>query len=217
MSDVTVTVRGEHEERIPAEQGVVRVTVHVEGRDRGTVVEQLAALATPVRADLDSRQSAGALLRWTSSRANVWTERPWGPDGARLAPVQHASVEITATFTDPAALSAWVDDLARRDGTQVDGVAWELSDTTAAAARDRVSAAAVRDAVERATAYAAALGLHTVVPLAVADTGLLSPDSPPAAPRMLRAMAVGGAESGMDLRPEDITVSASVEARFLAR
>lgn len=216
MSDVTITVRGEHEERIPAEHGIVRVTVHVEGRDRGTVVEQLAALAGPVRADLDTRKSADALLHWTSSRANVWTERPWGHDGVRLDPVQHASVEITATFTDPAALSAWVDDLARLDGTQIDSVAWELSDETAAAARDRVSAAAVRDAVLRATAYAAALGLHSVTPTAIADTGLLSPDPTPPAPRMMRAMAAEGGNGGTEFRPEDVVVTASVEARFTA-
>ena len=216
MSDVTITVRGEHEERIPAEHGIVRATVHVEGRDRGAVVEQLAALAGPVRADLDARQRADALLRWTSSRAHVWTERPWGHDGVRLAPVQHASVEITATFTDPAALSAWVDDLARREGTQIDSVAWELSEQTAAAARDRVSAAAVRDAVLRATAYASALGLHSVAPTAVADTGLLSPDPTPPGPRMMRAMAVEGGDGGTEFRPEDVVVTASVEARFTA-
>ncbi|WP_159498408.1 SIMPL domain-containing protein [Microbacterium sp. 18062] len=217
MSEVTITVRGDHEERLPAEHGIVRVTVRAEGRERGAVVEQLAATATPIRADLDARHEAGSLVRWTSSRANVWTERPWAPEGTRLAPVHHASVELVATFADPAALSAWVDDLARHDGAQVENVAWELSERTAAAARDRVAAAAVLDAVTRAAAYASALGLSTVTPIAVADTGLLSPESTPSAPRMMRAMAAEAGGAGIDLRPDDVVVSASVDARFTAR
>lgn len=215
MSDVTITVRGDHEERIAAEIGIVRATVRAEGRERAAVVEQLAGISHPIRTDLDARRDAGALQRWTSSRANVWTERPWAPDGARLAPVHHATVELTATFTDPAALSAWVDEVAVREGTQVDSVTWELSDETASAARDRVAAAAVRDAVDRAAAYASALGLDTVTPTAIADTGLLTNESAGASPKMMRAMAADA--TGVDLRPEDVVVSASVDARFTAR
>ncbi len=216
MSDVTITVRGDFEERLPAELGIVRVTVRAEGRDRGDVVEQLASLAHPLRTDLAAREAAGALERWTSSRANVWTERPWSADGTRLDAVHHASVEITATFADPAALSAWVDDLARGDGAQVEDVSWRLTDATAAAARDRVAAAAVTDAVARATAYAAAIGRATVTPIAIADTGLLSPGPATPAPMMMRSMAADAGSPGVDLRPDDVVVTASVEARFSA-
>jgi uncharacterized protein YggE len=214
MSDVTITVRGEHEERWAAEVGIVRTTLRSEGRDRATVVDQLAQLADPVRSDLDGRRDAGTLDRWTSSRANVWTERPWSPDGTRLAPVHHASLELTATFTDPAALSAWVDDLALREGAQIDAVTWELSEATASAARDRVAAAAVRDAVGRATAYASALGLASVTPVAIADTGLLAGEGGTPSPKLMRAMAADAA--GVALQPEDVVVSAAVDARFTA-
>jgi uncharacterized protein YggE len=215
MSDVTITVRGEHEERIAAEVGIVRATVRVEGRDRAAVVDQLAEVAQPIRADLDARRDAGTLQRWTSSRANVWTERPWAPDGGRLDPVHQATVELIATFTDPATLSTWVDDVAVREGVQIDAVTWELSDETASAVRDRVAAAAVLDAVSRAVAYASALGLTNVTPIAVADTGLLASDSAVASPKMMRAMAADA--GGVDLRPEDVVVSAGVDARFSAR
>ena len=214
MSDVTITVRGEHEERIAAEVGIVRATVRAEGRERAAVVEQLAESSHPIRAGLDARRDSGTLQHWTSSRANVWTERPWAPDGARLDPVHHATVELTATFTDVAALSSWVDEVAVREGTQVDAVTWELSEQTAADARDRVAAAAVLDAVGRAAAYASALGLTNVTPVAVADTGLLAGDAVVPSPKMMRAMAADA--GGVDLRPEDVVVSASVDARFTA-
>lgn len=219
MSEVEISVRGEHEERVPAEEATAQITVRADGPDRGAVVEQLAAAAGPVRDDLRARQDAGALVSWTSSRANVWTERPWSPDGARLDPVHHASVELAATYTDPAALSAWLDEVALRDGVQVDAVVWRLTEATESTARARVAAIAVQRAVERATAYATAIGRESVVPIAIADTGLLSPDTPPSAPRMMRAMATSADAGGpaIELRPEDIVVTASVDARFLAR
>jgi uncharacterized protein YggE len=215
MSDVTITVRGEHEERIAAEVGIVRTTLRAEGPERAAVVEHLGAIGSPLRADLDTRRAAGTLVRWTSSRANVWTERPWAPEGTRLDPVHHASIEITATFTDPAELSGWVDEISVLEGTQVDAVTWELSEQTASVARDRVAAAAVLDAVGRAAAYASALGLSSVTPVALADVGLLAGDAAHASPKMMRAMA---ADAGVvDLRPEDVVVTAAVEARFTAR
>ncbi|MBZ4486025.1 SIMPL domain-containing protein [Microbacterium sp. cx-55] len=214
MSDVTITVRGEHEERLAAEVGIVRATIRVEGSDRPRVIEELAEIAHPVRADLDARRESGALLRWTSSRANVWTERPWAPDGAKLDPVHHASVEITANFADPAALSAWVDEVSILDGTQIDAVTWELSELTAGAARDRVAASAVLDAVNRAAAYASALALSSVTPVAIADVGLLGGDGTTPSSKLMRSMAADA--GGVDLRPEDVVVSAAVDARFIA-
>lgn len=214
MSDVTITVRGEHEEHLPAEVGIVRATIRAEGPERPAVVEQLSAVADPIRRDLDARRDAGALQRWTSSRTNVWTERPWAPDGTQLAPVHHATVEITVTFADPVDLSAWVDDVSVHEGAQVDAVTWELSEQTASAARDRVAAAAVLDAVNRAAAYASALGLSAVTPVAIADTGLLAGDGSPPSPKHMRAMAADA--GGVALRPEDVVVSAAVDARFTA-
>lgn len=131
--------------------------------------------------------------------------------------MHHASLELTAVFTDPASLSAWVDEVSLREGAQIDSVTWRLSDETASLARDRVAAAAVRDAVTRATAYAAALGHSEVTAVAVADAGLLSPDAPTAAPKMMRASFDAAAAPGVDLRPDDVAVNAVVEARFTAR
>src|SRR6187399_2890568 len=90
MSDVVITVRGEHEIRLAPDLAVAHVTIHTEGLERGPVVERVAALAQPVRADLEARKEAGGLQEWTSQSVSVWTDRPWGPDGTRLAPVHHA-------------------------------------------------------------------------------------------------------------------------------
>ena len=223
MSEVTITVRGEHEMRVAPEEAVAHVSVRAEGPERGAVVERIAALAAPLRDDLTARRDAGGLSEWSSQRVSVWANRPWNDQGKQLALVHYASLEITATFTDFAALSWWISDVAERDGVQVDTVTWRLTPGTAKATEADVAAQAVKVAVDRATAYAGAIGLATLTPLEIADLGLLThaPEGAAPAPKMMRAMAMGAMDSGggpaVELQPEDIVVAAAVEARFAAR
>ncbi|MFG6491622.1 SIMPL domain-containing protein [Microbacterium sp. P03] len=223
MSEVIITVRGEHETRVAPEEAVATISVKAEGTDRGAVVERIAALAAPLRADLTARAEDGTIAEWSSQRATVWANRPWNNEGKQLALVHYASVEISATFQDFAALSWWVSDVAERDGVQVDGVQWRLSRATAKDTEADAAATAVRVAVDRATAYASAIGLTSVSPVEIADIGLLTrqaQDGGAPAPKMMRAMAMSsmdGVGPSVQFQPEDIVVSAGVEARFVAR
>lgn len=222
MSDVIITVRGEHETRVAPEQGIVHASVKAEGPERGAVVERIAALAQPLREDLTARKEAGGITEWSSQRVSVWSNRPWNDQGTQLALVHYASVEITATFTDFANLSWWVSDIAERDGVQIDHVSWSLTPATARSTEADVAAEAVRVALTRATAYASAIGLGSVRPLEIADLGLLqrSEAASSPAPKMMRAMAMGAMDAGgspaVEFQPEDILVTAAVEARFAA-
>ncbi|MGK3952562.1 SIMPL domain-containing protein [Microbacterium sp. I2] len=224
MNDVVITVRGEHETRVAPERAIAHLTIKTEGPERGAVVERMAALTEPVRDDLASRKSAGTVVEWTSQRVSVWSERPWNNEGKRLAPVHYASVDFSATFTDFAVLSWWAGDVAEREGVQLGWIEWQLTPETRAVTERDVATEAVGVAVTRATAYANALRLENVTPLEIADVGLLSrqdrPESGPA-PRGLMAKASFAADAGsgpaVQLQPEDIVVSAAVEARFSAR
>lgn len=218
MSEVIITVRGENEARVAPERAVAHVSVTADGPERGAVVERIAALATPVRDDLAARQAAGALTDWSSQRVSVWSERPWNNEGRQLALVHHASVELTATFTDFMVLSDWLNGLAERDGLQVGAVEWLLSPETRSRVERDVATAAVAVAVDRATAYAGALGLTAVTPLEIADLGLLTGGQEGApSPRMFAKAAMDSAGApAVDFQPDDIVVSAAVEARFRA-
>lgn len=225
MSEVVITVRGEHEARIPPERAVVHLSIVAEGPERGAVVERIAALTEPVRDDLIARRDAGGVADWASRNVSVWSERPWGPDGTRLAPVHHASVDVTATFTDFAALSWWAGDAAEREGVQLGWIDWQLTPETRALLEREVATDAVRVAMERAGAYASALGLSTVTALEVADVGLLThdggrPEGPE--PMMMKAARAfsadgGGGAPALQFQPEEIVVASAVEARFAAR
>lgn len=221
MSEVTVTVRGEHEARVAPERATIRVGVRAEGPDRAAVVDTAMRLAEPVRRSITERADAGTVVDWTSKRLAVRAERPWNSEGERLAPVYYASIDFTATFSEASELSLWVSDISPWDGVEVGWVDWHLTPETRSDLERDVAARAVGVAVTRAQAYASALGLDEVTPLEIADVGLISPGpSAPGAPLMKARDAVAfAAESGpaMEYEPEEITVSATVEARFLAR
>lgn len=219
MSDVTITVRGEHEMRVPPERGTVHVTVRAEGHERTGVVETAMRLAEPVRTSITERQGSGSVTDWTSKRLAVRAERPWNSEGKQLALVYYASVDFTATFAEASDLSVWVSEISVWDGVDIGAVHWHLTPPTRAEIEREVASSAVGVAVRRAEAYASTLGLQTVVPLEIADTGLISREQTPAPQMMMARGAAFVAESApaMEYEPEEIVISATVEARFTAR
>ncbi|PRB19060.1 SIMPL domain-containing protein [Microbacterium sp. MYb62] len=222
MSEVTVTVRGEHEERIAPERATIHVSVRAEGAERTQVVDNVMRLAEPLRDGLSERaEGDGAVIEWTSKRLSVRAERPWNSEGKRLAPVYYASIDFTATFVEASELSIWVSDVSPWEGVEVGWVDWHLTPATRARTEREVAAQAVGVAVTRAEAYAGALGLTSVTPLEIADVGLMSSGQPTPGPPMMKARGgvafAADAAPAMEYEPEEIVISATVEARFVAR
>ncbi len=184
MSDVVITVRGESNARVRAEEAAVRVTVSTDGPSRGPVVERAQERASIVQDGLVAHLRSG---------------------------------EVSATFTDAGALSWWLGDVAESDDVQVTAVEWRLSPGTRARVEREVAAEAVHVAVERAAAYADALGLASVSAVEIADAGLLGarPENP--APLNARLMAASsGSGPSFSLQPPEIVVTSVVEGRFRA-
>lgn len=219
MSDVTITVRGESETRITPEEAVARIAVRTEGHDRTDVMARATDAVSSLRADLTVRQDSGQVREWSTGRLMVHAERPWNAEGTQLPLVHHASLEVSATFADLDAIADWLSAVAERDDIQVAGVDWLLTRATATATEAQVAAEAVRVALSRATAYAAAIGRTEITPIEIADVGLLRGGEAPSvpAPRMMKAAFAMDASSSLTLEPADIVVSATVEARFSAR
>ncbi|UWF78367.1 MULTISPECIES: SIMPL domain-containing protein [Microbacterium] len=218
MSEVIITVRGEHTARISPERATVHLSVSMEGADRAAVVDRTLSLAAPVRDSITERLQGGSVAEWSSRRLTVRADRPWNSNGKRLAPVYRAAVDFTATFVDPSEMSLWTTELSGWDGVAVGHVDWHLTPETEAETERTVAAQAVAVAVARAEAYAQALGLTSITPLEVADRGLIS-----SGPELRSAVARGAAFAAspvgapaMEFQAEDITVSATVEARFRA-
>ena len=221
MADTIITVQGEYELRHPAERGSVRLQVEYEGPDR----QETLALATQRHASLvaelrDLHQSqSGPVTQWSSDQMRVWGDRPWNQDGRRLDPVYHAQIGIDATFSDLSALSDWVGVVSLQDGVTVQGVTWSLTEARRQALTQEARRRAVENAVAKATVYATSLGLSTVRPLALSDPGMLgdtsSPGQPPQ-PMFARAASADLGGATLSLKPEELTISVQVHARFAA-
>lgn len=157
---------------------------------------------------------------WSAGQLRTWSQRPWHKDGKQLPMVHHAGVDIDVKFRDFDALSRWVGEhVSGTGGFRVAQVVWALT----AARRDALFAdartRAVRDAVARAQQYADALELGAVRPVAIADAGMLAAQVLPESGHggtFLRAAASPAGGGDVELLPEDIEVSATVDARFLA-
>lgn len=215
MSEVIITVRGEHEVRVAPERATVHLSVSLEGPERGNVVERALAAAAPVRAGIESRRAAGSVTEWTSQRMNVYADRPWNSEGRKLAPVYRASIDFTATFSDFSEMSVWLTEISTDDGLSVGSVDWHLTPQTEREVEREVATQAVGVAVSRAQAYAEALGLQTVTPREISDRGLMSTDSAAVTSVAMRGMAADSSPA-MDFQGEEITISATVEGRFTA-
>lgn len=215
MTEVEITVHGEHRTRVAPELGTIHVTVRAEAHDRASVTAMIAQYGEPIRRSLSARKESGTLLEWTSERMSLRVERPWNTEGKQLAPVHHASVSFAATFADVSELSLWVSEISEWEGVEIGGVEWKLTPETRASIERSTGTTAVSVAIARAQTYANALGLTTVTAVSVADAGLISQPSQQVSARAF--MLAESATRVMEYEPDDIEVTATVEARFRAR
>jgi len=218
MSDVIITVRGEHELHVAPERATIYLAVAMDGPERESVVSEVLRLSAPVRDGITALKESGAVTDWSSRRLDVRADRPWNNEGKQLDLVYRASVDFTVTFADISEMSLWVTEISVWDGVRLGGTEWHLTTETETAAEREVATQAVAVAVSRAQAYAEALGLHEVTPLEISDRGLLSAAPVPMQAKAMRSAAFDMAGSApMEFEGEDIVVSATVEGRFSAR
>ncbi|NYD65662.1 SIMPL domain-containing protein [Agromyces atrinae] len=216
----TITVAGEAESIHTAEVATAHLTVSIDGPDRDVVLSRAGGVHSVVLAGLEVLQSAAtpAVASHSSDRVHVTAQRPWNADGAQLDLVYTASAGIRAEFTDIDALSSWLGQVATLDGVEIPSIEWSLTRDTRESARAAAQRDAVAAAIRSAEVYAESLGLATVTAVAIGDAGLLGIEPGPAGqPKLVAAMRNADMSAGgFALRPGDITVSASVHARFEA-
>lgn len=213
MPEIVITVHGRSSERFPAEQATLRIAVAKDGERRDDVMALVADAAASVR-DLIS-DAGDAVQSWSSDTARAWSERPWNQDGKQLDPIFHARVELVAVLSDAVALARLVDDSVLVAGVEISGIEWSLTDQTRRIAVARVRREAVSDAADKAAAFADALGMGKVRPLAIADAGMLDGSGQPhSQPIGVMRAAMASDSSGMAFAPQPIEVEVIVDARF---
>lgn len=224
MPETEISVQGHHSAWYPAERAVVAVAVQADGPERDAVVAAATRAADAVRATIEPlhHSTAGPITWWSADTVRVWSQRPWNDAGAQLDPVHYAALEFSVKFSDFGELGMWIEAIAALADVAVTSVSWSLTAATATAATVEARSRAVKDAVAKATVYAQSIGLGTVTASAIADPGMLA-DHAGSTPtgeqpmRMMKAAFDGGAGTPIALKPEQLEIAASVDARFIAQ
>lgn len=215
MSAVEITVRGSHTVRVPPQRATVHATVAMEGPSAEPVFEAVTARLAEVVASLEALRhpKRGPVTRYAVEQVRRGSHRPWNTEGKQLPLVHTAALSVAATFRDFAELAAWVGWSAGVDGLSVDHVDWTLRESRRRKLERATRQQAVRDARRRAQDYADALDLGAVSVRTISDPGL----GPPVPVARLAAMSAGGRAPAPEfvLRPEDVEISAHVEAGFV--
>jgi uncharacterized protein len=216
---IEITVRGHFSTFRSPERVTVHTAVGYEGPSMEPVYQQVARDLEILKASITPLKTAsGPVTWWSADQLRTWSHRPWNEDGEQLPLVHHATIGVAVKFRDFGVMSRWVAEHTEDiEGFRVNNFNWALTSKHRDQLTKEVRTNAVRAAVDRAQQYADALGLGTVRPVAIADAGMLGAESNPMSRHggdFLLAESVGS--SSVELQPEDIEVSASVDARFIA-
>ncbi|MCL3817027.1 SIMPL domain-containing protein [Aeromicrobium wangtongii] len=154
-----------------------------------------------------------AIVSMTASVDLADAVQAWTGDQVRAVGHHGAQVEVRAEFDDFERLNKFLDHWSGVDGVEVSGVEWDVSVASRRRYESEVRKSAVDDAVAKAQAYADAVRRGRVVPVEIADPGMLA-GSAPAAPVLA---ASGGARDRRPvLVPAEIVIRAEIDARFRA-
>lgn len=147
--------------------------------------------------------------------------RPWNNDGKQLPIRYGASSRVEVEVRDLDLLGQLTRAWGSTQGVKLAAPQWKLDEATRDDLVAEVTAAAVRQARQRASVMAEASGFSELTPLQLADTGLLGDggardlDATPAFGARAAAYAPQD-EQQIDLTPRPLDVEVVVEARFRA-
>jgi uncharacterized protein YggE len=197
------------------QRATVHATVSGQGRSAESVFEKVATALAGVSTSIDAlhHPKRGPVTKYAIDQVRTGSHRPWNAEGKQLALVHTAAVSITAVFIEFGELAAWVAAVAGIDGVGIGHISWELTDATRLEVERKTRQKAVRDAKRRAQDYADALDLGTVRVRRISDPDLS--ERPMEKMILARSMAVSAdGAPAFELRPEEITIAAEVEATF---
>jgi len=220
-----IRVAETNEVRLQPERGTVLLRVAVDGPEKAEVTAQ----ATSIVADLTKRAQRllapghGPITSFTQGQVQNTAERPWNHEGKLLPWVYRTFATMTARFNDFAALFRFIEEVATLPGVEVQGVRWELTKRTEESAQADAQAEVVRRVTEKALRLALAAGAAEIVPTVIADPGLLGdtrgsivPAPMPMARMKMSAEMASPGGSGLEFQPEEIVITAAIEAEFEA-
>ena len=219
-----ITVRAAAQSRRTPQIAVLDVSASHESNDQqkssGAAHQLMKNVSDQLRAVQAQRPEIVDRLVVSAISNRSW--RPWNNEGKQLPMRHESSGRVQVALTDFAVVAELTQAWSAVEGLTVDSVQWELTDQAQRDLEAEVTFEAVKMCRRRAEVMAAASGFSDVVPLQVADTGLLEQpramaESFGVSMAMARDTAGKAQGEGFDLSPREIEVRVQVEARFRAQ
>jgi uncharacterized protein YggE len=218
MTPLEVVVRGHARRKYAAERATVAMSATLDDAERTDVYRRAVALQDRLLTDLRGLHDSGAVHRWSSDQLRVFSHRPYSKNGR--APLRfRVDIRAEAEFVDFEQLSTFLDRWAIEDGVEIGHIAWDVTEENRQTYEAVLCQEAVRNAAVKARAFAEAAGRGEVTAVQLADPGMLQAQAEYGAPRAMVMAAPAGMAGGgptLDLTPDDITLEAAVDAKFIA-
>lgn len=218
MTALEVVVRGHARRKYAAERATVAVAASLDDAERTDVYRRAVALQDRLITDLRELNAGGAVNTWTSDQVRVFSYRPYAKNGKAQLRFR-VDIRVEAEFKDFEQLSTFLDRWAVEDGVQIGTIDWDVTEQNREAYEAELRQEAVRNAAIKARAFAEAAGRGEVTAVQLADPGMLQAQAEYGAPRAMAMAAPAGMPGGgptLDLSPDDITIGAAVDAKFVA-
>lgn len=216
-----ISVQGTHEETVRPEVARLHAQASAEAGSKDEVLRTATGVVQQLSAELNRLQQAGAVAKVVVRPISTSSWRPINR-GRQQPPIYRASAGLQADFTDFAALADLAARFGATEGLELNWVEWRLTDATRRDLENVCLTKAVEQARERALVMARAAGQSEVVFVQLADPGLLGEAprreafaSPAPMAGMMRSAKMADELAGIELQPEDLTVSGTVQARFV--
>lgn len=207
-----IIVRGEGQARAMPDRAWVNVNLEGEGVERDAAYGEVADLARHVDEVLNDY--ADTIERTLTATLAVQPKTRWRK-GESVRTGWHASRATVLELVDFARLGELIADLVAAGGA-ISGPFWQL-DLTSSVYREARRLAA-QDARRRGDDYAEALGLGITAVVWVAEPGLRKGHDGPmmtqAAGSYASPASAGATDEIIDVTPDEMTVSASIEVAF---
>ena len=202
------------------ERATVNIDIKYTSFDREKAHQRVSEVLRDVRAQIEGMHDGqnGPVTWYSISGASTWTSKD--ADGFKFS----EEIEVKVKFSDFARLGNWLDSVLKYQGVRLRFIRWSVTQHREKELEALLRQAAVRAARQKAEQYAAAVGMHIVSIKTIADTGFLKNGYGYSSASSAASRGGGGASGSASsatldtyrFAPEDIHMSASVEAEFLA-
>ncbi|KAJ5161874.1 hypothetical protein N7492_007266 [Penicillium capsulatum] len=234
MAPLTIQIKGASSIAYRPERGALSITVKSQGPEQASVSSEVTSTSNQLNemfTSLSPKLQSGVatpdapVTVFSSRLLRTWSSQPTDKNENPLPPVYYATVGFNVVFRNFAKLGETVGQLSTKPNVDIKSIDWTLSEATQKEIGSETRKEAIRNAILKANDYAEVVG-REVVPVEIKDCGQRTESSSSQAqgaqqvyvqaPRGMMNQVRETQTGGLDLTPQNIRYTGSVEVKFEA-